>query len=183
MVKLMDNPAQENQNHPGKYECLISNFIPVPGTRVSVTFDRIPKFPGATKPDQTQLIAQATIRQLIAITAPLPDAHVALSATGFLNIEWTGSNHPYYVGIVALPGSGHRLTVFSQTEVAGTSLSVPLTAFKPNTRHVIHILAVMEQFRFSEIVDPRSLSIPSQMVDPGSLFHLLQAAEVYFYTE
>jgi hypothetical protein len=181
-VQLMDTPAPENQNHPGKYECLISNFTPVQGSTVSVTFDKIPKIPGANKLNQTQLVAQATIGQLIAISSPLADAHVDLSTP--LSIEWRGGNPPYYIAIVAYLAHGLRDTVYHREGVAGTSLSVNLQDLGPGTKYDIIIVSTMEEFRFrlSETADPRSLSLSSQMVDPGSQFHLSQAATVSFFS-
>jgi hypothetical protein len=174
LVKVMNNLAPGNPNHPEKYYCYIQNFTTLPGSTISVTFDRFPNIPnivGSNRLFQPQLTAKATVGGLTTITAPLPDAHVVVTTPGFLNVEWAGGNPPYRVIIVALPDSGPTSTVLQQTGIAGTSLSVPLAIFHPGVKHLVSVYAKMADFAFSA------------NVDPASYFSLDQTALIYFYTE
>jgi len=170
-VTLMDRPAVEES--AGLYSCRINGFTPVPGRTVSVAFDKKPGIPSIHAPlSRSLLTAQATIGQLIKITAPLPDAHVPLTPAGMLNVAWAGGNPPYSIEI--LPFTGADTTgdsVYSQTGVAGTSVSVPLAIFRPGAKFGIYIFSKMDDFRFSA------------KVDSNSQFLLRQSAAVYIFPE
>jgi len=170
-VALMGRTASEDS--PGVYRCEIPGFSPTPGTLVTVTFDKKPTIPFPHPAEKTfPLTAKATVGSLITFTSPPPEAHINLTPLAILNIAWSGGNPPYSITIYPFKGPDSLgPEVFTKTGIAGTSISVPMTIFKPGVKYGIYLSATMAEFKFSE------------KVDAASNFILRQSVATYFYTE
>jgi hypothetical protein len=142
----------------GLYQCEIDNFNASPGSRISVIFENkavSASLPSLVKPKP--VVAIARLEPFPAFIQPAMNTHVTLPSGTPLKVAWSGGKPPYLLRCFPFAGKDELGDpVFQETGISGTRIAVPLTRFIPRMKYGIYLHSDMNQFGFSETIDPAS---------------------------